>query len=244
MRGKKRPAPSWRAAFLRALAESANVTLAASEAGANRSRLYAERRRDPAFAGAWDQAVSGARLRLQAAGQAFPGAGPGRTKKRQGLEELVRWRSRVGPQLSRARPGMLTAASAAAFLAALRDCCNVRLSCAAAKVRPGTVYRQRRICPDFAAAWAEALADGYDRVEMAMVGAAAAVLEGDAESGELAGMTAATALGLLNFHRRAMNEREAAPPEPSIEEVRAEIVQRLAAMQAAGAIPSPRRGEG
>lgn len=49
--------PAREALFLDALIRSGSVTLAAKEAGVDRSYLYRRRRRDPAFAMRWDLAV-------------------------------------------------------------------------------------------------------------------------------------------------------------------------------------------
>ncbi len=248
--GKEGAAPGWAAGFLRGLGRTGNVSLAAREAGVARSWLYARRGRDPVLAGAWDAAIEGVRLRLAAsggalggglaAGAATVGAEAGRRSGgRKGSDELVRWRSKAGAQLTRARPGMLTASAAARFLAALRSCCNVTLACEVAKVRRGTVYRQRRKCAHFAEGWEEALADAYRRLELASVEAAAAVMEGQApDPARFGGMNAAVALGLLNYHRRKMEARRgggrgAVPARPSAEEVRASILKRLDAMAAA-----------
>lgn len=47
----------WRSAFLAALAEGENVTLAAKAAGIDRGTAYERRGADPAFAKAWDSAL-------------------------------------------------------------------------------------------------------------------------------------------------------------------------------------------
>jgi hypothetical protein len=255
--GKVEAAPVGVGAFLRALGGTGNVTLAAREAGLSRTRLYALRRRDPVLAGRWDKALAAARLRLAAAGEAVPrrlstrGPSSGQASlemsgkiaqrgTRKGPGELVRWRSKAGVQLTRARAGMLTPAKAARFLEVLRDCCNVTIACEVVGVRRGTAYAKRRACADFRAAWEEAKADGYDRIEMAAVAAAAAVLEGGEDAAELGGMSAATALGLLNYHARRLERGGgAAGPaeaEPDIEEVRAEVLRKVAAMERAGLV--------
>ena len=54
-------APAWRRAFLRELARSGSVALAAAEAGIDRSSAYQLRKRNAAFAASWERAVEGAR---------------------------------------------------------------------------------------------------------------------------------------------------------------------------------------
>lgn len=53
-----------------------------------------------------------------------------------------------------------------AFLAALRDTGNVRASCEAAQVDSAVVYRFRQDDADFAAAWATALDEAADLLEL------------------------------------------------------------------------------
>ena len=54
-----------RAAFLLALADVPNVSRAARHAGLSRTALYDERKRDPDFAEAWDDAIDEAIARLE-----------------------------------------------------------------------------------------------------------------------------------------------------------------------------------
>ncbi|MDG6079176.1 hypothetical protein E3U23_08215 [Erythrobacter litoralis] len=53
-----------------------------------------------------------------------------------------------------------------AFLAELAHSSNVSLAARKAKVDSSTVYKARRSEPDFYRAWQEALAEGYDNLEM------------------------------------------------------------------------------
>ena len=72
-----------------------------------------------------------------------------------------------------------SAAKRAAFLDMLAMTCNVRAAAAAAAggVFVQTAYRWRRRDMDFAAAWSEALALGYETLEMALVGHALVAVE-------------------------------------------------------------------
>jgi hypothetical protein len=51
--------------FLRALAETGNVTAAVAVAGTSRTRIYERRKADPAFAAGWDEAEEIAADRLE-----------------------------------------------------------------------------------------------------------------------------------------------------------------------------------
>lgn len=92
-----------------------------------------------------------------------------------------------------------------AFILSLSETCNVSLSAERADVALSTVYKMRRRDAAFAAAWQRALDDGYQRLEMGLVQAALAAVEGpraDA-TGELpviAPMTMDQALRLLGRH--------------------------------------------
>ena len=54
---KKPSARVWKPRFLAALAETANVTEAANQAGISRPQVYHVRSREPKFAAAWDDAI-------------------------------------------------------------------------------------------------------------------------------------------------------------------------------------------
>ena len=53
------------------------------------------------------------------------------------------------------------------FLAALRDTCNVRMSCEAADVDRRTAYKHKRLDPSFADEWQEALDEAIELLEAA-----------------------------------------------------------------------------
>jgi hypothetical protein len=55
------------------------------------------------------------------------------------------------------------------FLNALADTCNVAASCRAAGMSSGAIYPLRQRDPAFRRAWAEALREGYARLELAML---------------------------------------------------------------------------
>jgi hypothetical protein len=58
--------PAMRRAFLIHLAESSNVAASAKAAGASRAAMYAERRRLPAFASQWQEALIEGYTRIEA----------------------------------------------------------------------------------------------------------------------------------------------------------------------------------
>lgn len=52
-----------------------------------------------------------------------------------------------------------------AFLAKLRNTCNVRASCEAANISRSEVYQHRDACPEFKTLWDEAVEDAADILE-------------------------------------------------------------------------------
>ena len=102
-------------------------------------------------------------------------------------------------------------------------------------------YNRRRLWPAFAAAWDEALAEGYVRIETLLIHAATATLDPEpgVEAREAPEMSVDQAMKLW-FHRA---ERVGGKPrrygwrlqEPDIEDVRAEILRKVAAIERARA---------
>jgi len=87
------------------------------------------------------------------------------------------WQARLPPRRSARRVASQPAAGRmrnsgwrARFLAALAETSNVRTAAARSNVPPGTVYRLKRDDPAFAAGWAAALREGYDHLEMELLG--------------------------------------------------------------------------
>jgi len=64
----KSTSPRWRRAFLRELARSGSVALAAERCGIDRSSAYQLRKRNPAFARSWERAQAAARASLGSRG--------------------------------------------------------------------------------------------------------------------------------------------------------------------------------
>ncbi|MBO9516386.1 MAG: hypothetical protein J7549_19900 [Variovorax sp.] len=83
------------------------------------------------------------------------------------------------------------------FLQTLAETSNVTRSAAAAKVAPSRAYKARREDPDFAAQWREALLEGYDHLEMEVLGHLRA-------GGSAAKLDVASAIRLLTMHRETV----------------------------------------
>ncbi len=127
-----------------------------------------------------------------------------------------------------------------AFFDALAASCNVRWSAAAVGFTTYTVYRQRRMRPDFARKWQAALEQGYLRLEMALLtGAVAAVESGEVDPDHpIPPMSVEQAQNVLRAHRNEVRGAGRRGPgalgrRPTLDEVRASIEKKVAAILAA-----------
>jgi len=261
--------------FLRELARSGNVAGAAEKAGIDRSSAYQLRRRNAAFAASWERAMERAREGLVACSRAHPrplpqaggelkartvplplagGVRGGRGKLRLRDDECVRASKAGRPCVVRAGPGRWSVGAERAFLEVLTATANVTAAARAAGVSTVAAYNRRKRWPGFAAAWDEAIAEGYVRLETLLIGAATATLEpvpgpsslrqAQDERGAFEGryempeMTVAQAMNLVQLHRASQRggreQRYGWRRQlPDIEEVRAEVARRLAALRRA-----------
>lgn len=173
--------------FLAVLGETGNARLAARGIRRAGSTMHGRRKASAAFAQEWDAAAAAAHARFHLGGgrRGPEREVPKRVRERR-LEagrdpslrtrggEAVVVRTKTGRlQLRLAQPGKVTRAGEQAFLAALSATCNVRLSAAAAGFSAGAFYRRQRKDPAFAREMRLALKMGYDRLECAMLQAAA-----------------------------------------------------------------------
>lgn len=225
---KRRETP-WRALFLGALARGGSVKGAAAAAGVDRTTAYWARKVYPDFAARWEAALAEGRGRLER-GETPPLA----------CDEIVRTSRHGRPCVMKVGPGRWSSAKEALFLAALEEGANVRRAAAAAGISPCAVYERRQREPAFAEAWAAAVRSGYLDVEALLIENARTVL-GDAPAwdGErrLTGeMSVGDAINILRLHRASVKGGAAQrydwrAGEPDIEEVRAEVLRKVAAME-------------
>jgi hypothetical protein len=92
------------------------------------------------------------------------------------------------------------------FMEALAEMSNVKVAAARANVSTRAVYKLRREDPDFAAKWLAALNEGYDNLEMEVVG----YLRDPQPSRK---MDVTAALRLLAAHRETVERRRALAEE-------------------------------
>jgi hypothetical protein len=219
------------AAFLRALRRTGNVREAARACGVGYGTIQHRRRAHPSFAQRWDVALAFAHARLRAAGgRRGPSAGArdadDAALRTRGGEPVVVQLKSGRFQVRRAQPGKVTQQAEQAFLLALSATANIRLAAASVGVAEAAFFRRRNRNPAFAREWAAALAEGYARIEEALLaGWMPGSGEDDAwqrnEPPATPPMTPAQALQLLHLHHKDVHLRFAgfahrlAPGEPS-----------------------------
>lgn len=252
---KKRP-PQWRVAFLRALKRGRNVRHAAWTAGVDYTTAYNHRKRDARFAREWAEALDGTGSSGAKGAPLDPstqlGTGFARDERTgeardrggapahpcPGEELIVRSSPRSGPQLVRAGAGRWSAKAEKVFLDELADHGNARAAAAAARFSTTAVYARRRNYPEFAAKWAAAKECGRERIDLYLIEAANRTLDPDAFEvrDDLPKVTIGEAIQILRLHHASDQgklgaRRSPARHEPPIEEVRDEVLRRLAALR-------------
>lgn len=232
-----------REAFLHALAQTGNRTIAAERAKVSQSWVTLHRANDPDFRAAMEAAIAAAREALAARaaeGGSAALAAPG-VRYADGVELVVRGTNGRRTQVARARVKQWTPRTEERFLASLAASCNIKLACADVGMTAASAYGHRLRWPAFAQRWDEAIEIGYIRIEHALIEAAchlfsvnepARALLPEAPMPE---MTAAHAIQLLHMHKhqvRALGKRpgrQAGPPD--IEAVRASILRKIEAIE-------------
>ena len=220
------------AAFLSALRDTANVTLAFEQSGVNRSWGYWRRRRDAAFAVRWDAVLGEARAALGIQPRVQP------TWEGAPLVLTGGWGSKTR-RLRRAFGADFTDARKRLFLATLHATCNVSAAARAAGVETSTAQRHRHMNTGFRQAWTRAIDEGRMHLEYALLGAGLAMLDPDPDNVpppidacDIRGMDAHVALQTLRLHtpsRRANWNRQPGVKVSSPEEALASV-RRLAAV--------------
>lgn len=147
-------------------------------------------------------------------------------------QDVVLGASKNGVQKRIGRPSDWTEAKANKFIEVLADSCNVSLAARAVKRSVGNVYIQRNKDAAFRAAWDQALAIGYARLEMMMLeralhGVEKVVTLRNGESKIMREYNDRVALSLLRLHRDSVASIHDAPAEEDYEEACDRIMERL-----------------
>ena len=240
-------APGWRSAFLRALAGCANVRAAARMAGIDHSGAYALRKRHAPFARAWQRAVRIGRARVEkgeAGDPSRPTGGPlHRDASRRGPpppgklgEDMVlRHSRRCGAQLVRSAEGRWSDMVEQAFLDALRATACVRRAAEAVGMSDTALYNRRMRYPAFAQRWLAVEEEGKARLHAFVVEAGLKAFDPSLGGEETPKATVGEAIAILRLKGPStpLGTGLAGPADegPTIEEVRDEVLRRLAAMR-------------
>lgn len=231
-----------REAFFRALTETGNQTIAAERARVSRSWVTLHRAQEPGFRARMEAAIAAARARLRAGAGVAPATGWGSLD---GEELVVRGSNVRRTQIARARLRQWTPRAEQRFLGTLAATCNVKAACAEVGLTTASAYAHAERWPNFAARWAEAVEVGYMRIEAALLERA-----GDPGAGALPApsfdpdqrmppVTTDQAIHLLHMHKHAVRGVRKRPGReggrPDIEKVRASILRKIAAIEAADA---------
>jgi len=147
---------------------------------------------------------------------------------------VVRHSKRHGPQVVRAGEGRWSQGKEKLFFAALFDTGNVRAAARAVGVSTTAIYNRRKASAAFAEAWEAVLCEGKAQLEMSAVGAANRALDG-IDPAEPAAMSVGEAVAVFRTCARkealARGGGSGLAAEMPIEEVRADILQRIEAME-------------
>jgi hypothetical protein len=161
---QKRIGAEAKASFLEALRGGASREDAAIAAGFSLMGFYGARRRDPAFAEAWVEALaSSAAAERRSLAYAERGARAERGELRIACANRRIYQRRVR------RNVRFDARAQALFLGHFALTCDMRSAAAEAGVAESTVKRHRLQDPAFAEAFDHALAEGYSRLESKML---------------------------------------------------------------------------
>lgn len=151
---KRKKAPRWTIAFLRALERTGEVRAAAEDAGIDFSTAYARRRAHSDFAYGWDAAMYRyALLKEQREGEERNLIAPPRSAALSHPSPEGEGMVAAGSQMKRAGYGRWSQAKEAMFFEELAASANVKRAAAAAGVSANAVYARRLKSPLFRAKW-------------------------------------------------------------------------------------------
>lgn len=148
------------------------------------------------------------------------------------MGETMELRGGRRPQRVKTRRGRFTAEKKDRFFAELAATCNVTAACRRARVHPGTVYEHRGKDAAFRARWAEAVREGYAKLELmlierAMNGTVKTVTRADGSVDKTHEFPNGVALTLLRLHRETAVEAQVRHDPEEVEEARRRIARKL-----------------
>jgi hypothetical protein len=237
MAKKSEATPLWRAPFLRALKATGNVRASAREAGVDHGTPYNHRLKDRGFAGQWERAL--------AKRKGTPSRASGRGSE--GDDLVLRRSKRSGAQLVKAGKGRWSAKAERAFLASLGETGCIRRAARAAGFSTTAIHNRLNNYPGFAEAAQAAIRQAKADLESMVLSAGIATFDPAAaataadEDDTRPRVTVAEAIAFLRLNASAKGGAKGGAKgaangrrpieEPSIEEVRDEVLRRIAAIR-------------
>ena len=230
-----------RAAFLKALAQSGNITVSAERSCVSRGWVLAQRKCDSEFDAACRAAILACVEALEAHGGRIPPKGWGHLD---GMALVVRGTGSSGGgkrvQIARARAGQITAAVEDRFLAGLEDTCNVQAALAEAGVSKGAIYTHRKRWPAFERRWQAAIEEGYARLDFVLLECASNPMSTPEQKAR--GEAALRAAHMHKYQAAGIGKKPGGwGRQPSIDEVANKILRKVEAMKRADAIEEEKK---
>lgn len=212
---------------MRALARGGNVRGAAREAGVDHGTAYDHRKLDAGFAKARERAL--ARRGSRPSTRPSPAKGRGGS----GDDLVLRHSKKYAPQLVKAGPGRWLQKAEGVFLGQLRATGCIRRAAEAAGFSTTALDYRRKKYPAFAARWDGAVEEAKVQLHSLVVAAGIAAFDPGAAAGDVPKVSVAEAIAILRLKGApsAGVPGRSVPEEPSIETVRDEIMERLAAIR-------------
>jgi hypothetical protein len=237
-----RKVPLWRGRFLRALRRTGNVTQAALAAGVDRSSAYPRRKSEPDFAAKWAAAEAAGKQRSALC----PRPGQTTAKGHAAQEDLIVRNSKNGAQLVRPGPGRWSRKVEQAFLDHYAQSGCIKWAARAAGVSANIIHYRKQRYPGFAADCAAAEARAKERLQGLVTAAGIASFDPDYAEEEVPRVSVAEAIAILRLKGpgSAAGAGAKARPLPSIEQVRDEVLRRIAAIRRHQEEAQSRSGEG
>ena len=136
------------------------------------------------------------------------------------------------PQLKKRAKRDWSKAKAERFLTVLGQTCNVSEACRRSRVPMTVAYRRRKMDAGFRAAWAEAIAVAYSRLEMILLerafnGVEKVIRRRDGSEERMVEYSDRLALHLLKMHRETAIEAETEMAGEDAGEIRERLVRKL-----------------
>ena len=122
------------------------------------------------------------------------------------------------------------------FLTVLAETCNVALACAEAGISISAAYRRRKVNAAFRAAWGEAIAIAYRRLELMLLersfnGTEKVITRKDGSEERVREYPNNIAIQLLKLHKDTAEEAEREHSPEAVEELREKLRRKLARLK-------------